>query len=51
MEREKIRVDVTFDNRDDLADHFTVNVLSSHWTIRNFIPLLEKGTQKKIINM
>ncbi|KAG4422594.1 hypothetical protein IFR04_004215 [Cadophora malorum] len=36
---------------DDLADHFTVNVLSAHWTIRNFIPLLEKGTQKKIINI
>ncbi|PVH84623.1 short chain dehydrogenase reductase [Cadophora sp. DSE1049] len=36
---------------DDLSNHFTVNVLTAHWTIRNFIPLLEKGTQKKIVNI
>lgn len=36
---------------DDLSDHFTANVLSAHWATRNFIPLLEKGTQKKIVNI
>ncbi|CZT51343.1 related to short chain oxidoreductase (CsgA) [Rhynchosporium secalis] len=36
---------------DDLASHFNVNVLGTHAVTRTFIPLLEKGTQKKIVNI
>ncbi|KAG4434996.1 hypothetical protein IFR05_009521 [Cadophora sp. M221] len=36
---------------DDLSNHFTANVLSAHWTTRTFMPLLEKGTLKKIVNI
>ncbi|KAK0101305.1 hypothetical protein ONS95_006482 [Cadophora gregata] len=36
---------------DDLSEHFTTNVLSAHLTTRNSLPLLEKGTEKKIVNM
>lgn len=37
--------------RDDLTEHFSVNVLSAHYMIRNFLPLLELGNEKKIVNM
>ncbi|KAH7360167.1 short chain dehydrogenase reductase [Rhexocercosporidium sp. MPI-PUGE-AT-0058] len=36
---------------DDLSNHFTVNVLSAHWTTRTFMPLLEKGALKKVVNI
>ncbi|KAH6720410.1 short chain oxidoreductase [Leptodontidium sp. MPI-SDFR-AT-0119] len=36
---------------DDLSNHFTVNVLSAHRTTRNFMPLLAKGTLKKVVNI
>ncbi|KAL2074163.1 hypothetical protein VTL71DRAFT_7941 [Oculimacula yallundae] len=36
---------------DDLSSHFTSNVLATHWVTRNFIPLLEKGSLKKIANI
>ncbi len=37
--------------RDDLTESFTINVLGVHWTTRAFLPLLKKGTQKKVVNM
>lgn len=39
------------DAMDNLEEHFTVNVLSAHYVSSAFIPLLEKGVQKKIVNM
>lgn len=37
--------------RDNLAESFTINVLGVHWVTRTFLPLLKKGTQKKVVNM
>ncbi|KAL8645433.1 MAG: hypothetical protein Q9226_007307 [Calogaya cf. arnoldii] len=37
--------------RDNLAESFTINVLGVHWTTQAFLPLLKKGTQKKVVNM
>jgi NAD(P)-dependent dehydrogenase (short-subunit alcohol dehydrogenase family) len=37
--------------RDNLTESFTANVLSVHWVTRAFIPLLQKGTLKKVANM
>jgi len=37
--------------RDNLVDSFTINVLGVHWVTRAFLPLLQKGTQKKVANM
>ncbi|KAL8645078.1 MAG: hypothetical protein Q9226_007464 [Calogaya cf. arnoldii] len=36
---------------DNLAESFTINVLGVHWTTQAFLPLLKKGTQKKVVNM
>ncbi|KAL8881512.1 MAG: hypothetical protein Q9198_001294 [Flavoplaca austrocitrina] len=36
---------------DNLAESFTINVLGVHCVTRAFLPLLKKGTQKKVINM
>ncbi|KAL2046761.1 hypothetical protein ABVK25_011549 [Lepraria finkii] len=36
---------------DNLAESFTINVLGVHWVIRTFLPLLQKGTQKKVANI
>ncbi|KAI4269347.1 MAG: hypothetical protein LQ337_007337 [Flavoplaca oasis] len=36
---------------DNLAESFTINVLGVHWVTRTFLPLLRKGTQKKVINL
>lgn len=36
---------------DNLASSFTTNVLGVHWVSKAFIPLLQKGTTKKIINI
>ncbi|RDW81035.1 SDR family oxidoreductase [Aspergillus mulundensis] len=36
---------------DDLEHSFSVNVLGVHWVTRAFIPLLQKGTQKKVISI
>ncbi|KAI4265963.1 MAG: hypothetical protein L6R35_007007 [Caloplaca aegaea] len=35
----------------NLAESFTVNVLGVHWVTRAFLPLLQKGTQKKVANI
>ena len=37
--------------RENLAESFTINVLGVHWVTRAFLPLLQKGTQKKVVNM
>ena len=42
---------LTYIFRDNLADSFTLNVLAVHWVTRAFLPLLQKGTQKKVANM
>ncbi|KAL8765506.1 MAG: hypothetical protein Q9209_007440 [Squamulea sp. 1 TL-2023] len=36
---------------DNLAESFTINVLGVHWVTRTFLPLLQKGTQKKVANI
>ncbi|KAH8660694.1 short-chain dehydrogenase-like protein [Tricladium varicosporioides] len=36
---------------EDLEDHFHANVISVHNVTRSFLPLLQKGTQKKIVNI
>ncbi|CAO1604790.1 hypothetical protein XANCAGTX0491_008331 [Xanthoria calcicola] len=36
---------------DNLAESFTINVLGVHWVTRTFLPLLQKGTQKKVVNI
>ncbi|KAL4909126.1 hypothetical protein BDW74DRAFT_77830 [Aspergillus multicolor] len=36
---------------DNLEHSFSINVLGVHWVTRAFIPLLQKGTQKKVINI
>ncbi|CRG92714.1 hypothetical protein PISL3812_09780 [Talaromyces islandicus] len=36
---------------ENLQESFNINVLGVHWTTRVFIPLLQKGTQKKIVNI
>jgi len=36
---------------DDLEDTFTTNVVSVHLVTRSFLPLLGKGTLKKIVNI
>lgn len=37
--------------RENLDESFTVNVLGVHWVTRAFLPLLQKGTVKKVANM
>lgn len=37
--------------RDNLEESFTINVLGVHWVTREFLPLLQKGTLKKVANM
>ncbi|KAL9004066.1 MAG: hypothetical protein Q9188_003101 [Gyalolechia gomerana] len=36
---------------ENLAESFTINVLGVHWVTRTFLPLLRKGTQKKVANI
>ncbi|KAI1443903.1 NAD(P)-binding protein [Annulohypoxylon stygium] len=36
---------------DNLAESFTINVLSVHWVTRAFLPLLQKGNLKKVANI
>ncbi|KAL4739581.1 hypothetical protein BDV11DRAFT_187193 [Aspergillus similis] len=36
---------------DNLEQIFSINVLGVHWVTRAFIPLLQKGTQKKVVNI
>ncbi|KAI1402867.1 NAD(P)-binding protein [Hypoxylon fuscum] len=36
---------------DNLAESFTTNVLGIHWVTRAFLPLLQKGTLKKVANI
>jgi hypothetical protein len=36
---------------DTLVESFTVNVLGVHWVTRAFLPLLQKGTLKKVAHM
>ncbi|KAK9368882.1 hypothetical protein V1509DRAFT_621768 [Lipomyces kononenkoae] len=36
---------------DNLTESFTTNVLGVHWVTRTFIPLLQKGTLKKVVNI
>ncbi|KAK9234998.1 hypothetical protein V1525DRAFT_349121 [Lipomyces kononenkoae] len=36
---------------DNLTESFTSNVLGVHWVTRAFIPLLQKGTLKKVANI
>lgn len=44
-------VDMTNKSRNDLDDHFNTNVLGVHHVTRAFIPLLQKGDLKKIVNV
>jgi NAD(P)-dependent dehydrogenase (short-subunit alcohol dehydrogenase family) len=37
--------------RDDLNDTFNTNVTGAHRVTRQFLPLLRKGQQKKVVNM
>lgn len=37
--------------RDNLGESFNINVLGVHWVTRAFLPLLQKGTVKKVANM
>lgn len=37
--------------RDNLVESLTINVLGVHWVTRAFLPLLQKGTRKKVANM
>ena len=37
--------------RKELDDQLNNNVLSVHQATKKFLPLLKKGTQKKVINM
>jgi len=37
--------------RDNLEESFTINVMGVHWVTREFLPLLQKGTLKKVANM
>ncbi|EFX02869.1 short chain dehydrogenase reductase [Grosmannia clavigera kw1407] len=36
---------------DNLEESFGINVLGVHWVTRTFLPLLQKGTLKKVINI
>ncbi|KAJ5595317.1 short chain dehydrogenase domain-containing protein [Penicillium hispanicum] len=36
---------------DNLDESFTINVLGVHWVTRAFLPLLQKGTLKKVANI
>ncbi|OTA64769.1 NAD(P)-binding protein [Hypoxylon sp. EC38] len=36
---------------DNLEESFTINVLGVHWVTRSFLPLLQKGTLKKVANI
>ncbi|KAL9111593.1 MAG: hypothetical protein Q9227_004081 [Pyrenula ochraceoflavens] len=36
---------------DNLEESFNVNVMSVHWVTREFLPLLQKGTLKKVANI
>ncbi|KAI2619923.1 NAD(P)-binding protein [Hypoxylon sp. NC1633] len=36
---------------DNLSESFTINVLGVHWVTRAFLPLLQKGTLKKVANI
>ncbi|KAI2620855.1 short chain dehydrogenase reductase [Xylaria nigripes] len=38
-------------NMDNLEESLTINVMGVHWVTREFLPLLQKGTQKKVVNM
>ena len=37
--------------RDNLEESFIINVFGVHWVTRAFLPLLQKGIQKKVANM
>lgn len=41
----------TNDQRNDLDKHFDTNVLSVHHVTRAFVPLLQKGGLKKVVNV
>ncbi|KAI0115437.1 short chain dehydrogenase reductase [Nemania sp. FL0031] len=36
---------------DNLQDSFTINVMGVHWTTQAFLPLLQKGSLKKVANI
>ncbi|KFY41132.1 hypothetical protein V494_03195 [Pseudogymnoascus sp. VKM F-4513 (FW-928)] len=36
---------------DNLEESFTINVLGVHWVTREFLPLLQKGSLKKVANI
>lgn len=36
---------------DNLEESFTINVMGVHWVTREFLPLLKKGTLKKVANI
>ncbi|KAI1410012.1 NAD(P)-binding protein [Hypoxylon sp. FL1857] len=36
---------------DNLEESITINVLGAHWVTRAFLPLLQKGTLKKVANI
>ncbi|GAP88229.1 putative short chain dehydrogenase reductase [Rosellinia necatrix] len=36
---------------DNLEESFTTNVMGVHWVTREFLPLLQKGTLKKVANI
>ncbi|SPQ24316.1 2020a615-5fcb-4e2e-aa9b-a00a334387bb [Thermothielavioides terrestris] len=36
---------------DNLEESFTINVMGVHWVTREFLPLLQKGTLKKVANI
>jgi NAD(P)-dependent dehydrogenase (short-subunit alcohol dehydrogenase family) len=38
-------------NRENLEDAFAINVLGAHWVTREFLPLLQQGHLKKVMNM
>lgn len=38
-------------HRDKLEESFTINVMAVHWVTSVFLPLLQKGTLKKVINV
>ncbi|KAL6854831.1 putative secondary metabolism biosynthetic enzyme [Amphichorda felina] len=36
---------------DNLEESFTINVMGVHWVTREFLPLLQKGNLKKVVNI
>lgn len=48
-EKEMKKLTIVF--RDNLEESFAVNVMGVHWVTRAFLPLLQKGIQKKVANM